>query len=101
MKTFTTLFLLLFFSFFGNAQDCNLLFEDFESFTPNTGNCLGPSIVSQSNGGWIKYSDNARQGCIYNVGGEGNSLDIRADQFEPQIIQVLDTFWNCLWFESM
>ena len=91
MKTFTTLFLLLFFSFFGNAQDCNLLFEDFESFTPNTGNCLGPSIVSQSNGDWIKYSDNARQGCIYNVGGEGNSLDIRADQFEPQIIQVLDT----------
>ncbi len=45
MKTFTPFFLILFFSFFGNAQDCNLLFEDFESFTSNSStNCNGSGI---------------------------------------------------------
>ncbi len=92
MKTFTPFFLILFFSFFGNAQDCNLVFEDFESFTPNSStNCNGSGIVAQSNGDWILYSEDSKDGCIADFGsGEGNILDLQANFFRPQIIQVLN-----------
>ncbi len=93
MKAITTSFLILFFSFFGYAQDCNLIFEDFENFTPNTTtNCNGSGIVAQSNGDWIMYSADAKDGCIadFGSGSDGNILDLQASSFTPQIIQVLN-----------
>jgi len=91
MKNFIAFLLCLSLSHFGIAQDCNLVFEDFENFTPNTSTiCNG--IVAQSNGDWIMYSDDARDACIFDFGGgSGNILDLQANQFEPQVIQVLDT----------
>ncbi len=92
MKTFITFSLVLFFSLFASAQNCNLLFEDFENFTPNNSiNCNGSGIVAQSNGDWILYSEDAKDGCIADFGsGGGNILDLQADFFRPQIIQVLN-----------
>jgi len=93
MKTTFTLFIFqLVFSFI-NAQDCNLIFDDFESYTT----CSDCDISSVTNGAWIPYDENSPATSIFDFGGDdGLVIDIPSlysqqdDIYEPELIHVLN-----------
>jgi len=75
-----------------SSQNCNVLFDDFSSYT-----CHDCSIIDESNGGWIKYHPGAAEARIYNAGIASDPiLDIASEFSQPdnqvasQVIQVLN-----------